>query len=640
MLSHRLVAIKLMRNASLHSEQEKARFFHEAEVLQRLKHPNILPLVDVGIYDDSPYLITEYAPHGSLRNRLNQQPDRQPPIEDALSILSQIGQALHYAHKQEIMHRDLKPENILLAVNDEAMLADFGLAMILQTMNTTMKNLGVEGTPAYMAPEQFKGEVSKKSDQYALGCIAYELFTGQKPFPANSIHELMYKHFNEDPIPLCQLNPSLPRNIEQAVLKALSKRSNERFTDIWTFITALGINKTEYHAKNASDNITNNNSAAQSNLYSSPTKSLPLKFMVAYHQQFYENHPDEREKFVQFHDLNICSTKDFISTLDSYCRKSRIIEIVMLRKISSLKSFINWDQKIDTIQTRAGCTSTEQIRRLILTARKQISRERRAGQILLRDTGVLADAEVSKGQKSASFLQSRLDCQTTYSSCGSCPNCMIYGSVPIRSSRISAVWCSRVRCQEGFSIRSIEQLMPEISSNVIPTLDTPDDDKLSKTVVNGKDLHLQVFVPTVETLEDVTGLELIYVLGNILKITKYDDEKDQANIVHNHILGIYFLGNLGLYHNLTLTERYYDFITTIIGGQAPSPLNARDLLSIWPEVEKITSAYYPKQPGRIKDLSKLLARLQALYEDKAMLYSILKRLNKEEMFKFERRVKL
>jgi serine/threonine protein phosphatase PrpC len=233
-----VVAIKLL-HAHLASQQERDRFFQEARLLKKLKHPYILPIIDAGINQSFPYIVAEYAPNGSLRDRLQHQYARPLLLEEALIILSQIGQALHYAHQQNIVHRDLKPENILFNIKSEALLADFGIATVLAT--TSIKQTAIMGTPSYMAPEQFRGIVSKESDQYALGCIAYELFTGSKPFNAPDFFALGFKHLTEYPIAPTQLNPRLPKYIEHAIFKAIMKERTERYSDCSSFISALTV---------------------------------------------------------------------------------------------------------------------------------------------------------------------------------------------------------------------------------------------------------------------------------------------------------------------------------------------------------------------------------------------------------------
>jgi serine/threonine protein kinase len=236
-LPNRLVAIKVMNATPLHSFEEQERFCREAQFLDWLKHPHILPVIDVGVCEDYSYLVTEYASHGSLKELLDQQPHRLLSEEKALRILSQIGQALQHAHQNGVVHRDLKPANMLFNAEGDALLADFGIAMLLSTACT--EHGEVAGTPAYMALEQFQQIVSQKSDQYAFGCIAYELLTGQQPFSATNLYAMALKHMYEQPLPLTYHNPRISQHINQAILKAMAKERSNRHTDIATFLAAL-----------------------------------------------------------------------------------------------------------------------------------------------------------------------------------------------------------------------------------------------------------------------------------------------------------------------------------------------------------------------------------------------------------------
>jgi len=233
------VAIKLL-HAHLKSPREREQFIQEAQLLNKLHHPYILPIIDagIGVQDGLPYIIMELASRGSLQDRLDQLRGRPMPLEEALTILTQIGQALQYAHLQNIVHRDLKPENILFNAKGEALLADFGIAAVLATAHT--KDMGRGGTPAYMAPEQFEGKVSVKSDQYALGCIAYELVTGKKPFDVENVglEAVWFQHAKVQPAAPSQLNPRVPTSVEQAILKAMAKDRTTRYSDVSVFITA------------------------------------------------------------------------------------------------------------------------------------------------------------------------------------------------------------------------------------------------------------------------------------------------------------------------------------------------------------------------------------------------------------------
>lgn len=234
----RTAAIKLLHTAHLESQVSRGKFLQEARLLDWLSHPHILPIYEFGTEGDLPYLVMEYAPGGSLRDLLRQRALQPFSLQEAISILSQIGDALYYAHQKGIIHRDLKPENILFRRRDHVLLADFGIA-IVQTATTLEQLADASGTPAYMAPEQFRGEVSRRSDQYSFACIAYELITGHKPFTAPGTLSMALKHLQERPVPPTQLNANLPPQIDAIILKGLEKRRVNRYPDIQTFIEAL-----------------------------------------------------------------------------------------------------------------------------------------------------------------------------------------------------------------------------------------------------------------------------------------------------------------------------------------------------------------------------------------------------------------
>ena len=237
----RTVAIKFLHPHHLHSQHELEQFFAEAEFLEQLRHPCILPIYDAGIAHNNPYIITDFAPVGSLRDKLSDLSPDKVSFREALLILSQIGEGLEYTHQRGIVHRDLKPGNILFNKNNDAMLADFGIAVLMHSV-TGESRTSLVGTLAYMAPEQFYGRVSRYSDQYALGCIAYELFTGRPPFKASNFASLKDQHVHHAPIPPTRRNPATPSYIEQAILTALEKDPQRRHADINTFISALHTN--------------------------------------------------------------------------------------------------------------------------------------------------------------------------------------------------------------------------------------------------------------------------------------------------------------------------------------------------------------------------------------------------------------
>jgi serine/threonine protein kinase len=234
----RAVAIKFLHENRLHLQSEWDQFFLEAEFLEQLRHPHILTIYDFGTDGTYPYIISEYAAGGSLCDMLQRRHHDSVPLEEAITILEQIGDALYHAHRQGIVHRDLKPGNILFNKSHDALLADFGIAIMMKSP-AKERRVSLVGTPTYMAPEQFHGIASPYSDQYALGCIAYELLTGRPPFVAPDAVSFGYQHRYNTPMPPTLWNSQIPSYVEQAILTALEKNPRNRHTGIASFISAL-----------------------------------------------------------------------------------------------------------------------------------------------------------------------------------------------------------------------------------------------------------------------------------------------------------------------------------------------------------------------------------------------------------------
>lgn len=238
----RRVAIKSF-NGNAESEEECQKFLQEAHLLERLEHKCIVRLEDVGVKKSNllrnvPYLVMEFAPNGSLRDMLEKR--RQPfRFEEALPILVRIGEALQYAHKKDVLHRDVKPENILFDKDGQALLADFGIAVVLSSSST--KHGNYSGTVTYMAPEQFRGDSHRHSDQYALACVAYEMLTGKPPFVRETKDAFMHAHLHDRPNSLQKTCPDIPPYIDQAILKALRKEHKHRYHDVKDFLHALQV---------------------------------------------------------------------------------------------------------------------------------------------------------------------------------------------------------------------------------------------------------------------------------------------------------------------------------------------------------------------------------------------------------------
>ena len=232
------VAIKRFYAIHLASRQDQDSFLREASLLKQFDHPYILLLLSADVIKGTPYVVNEYAPNGSLRDRLQRQAPEPMDQDEALTILSQIGQALHYAHQRNRVHGNLKPQNILFNEKGDALLADFKFASLSSPISDAVVTSST--THAYMSPEQIDGIISKENDQYSLGCIAYEMFTGRKPFTTPSFKKPGIYYKTRTLIAPRKLNPALPERIEQAILKAMAKEPSQRYGSVMEFIKALG----------------------------------------------------------------------------------------------------------------------------------------------------------------------------------------------------------------------------------------------------------------------------------------------------------------------------------------------------------------------------------------------------------------
>jgi eukaryotic-like serine/threonine-protein kinase len=235
------VAIKIIRWGAFPLEQLERilkRFEREAKALARLSHANIVKVHDFGEFEGAPFLVMEYLPGGTLKEKMG----KPIPWQAAADLLIPVASALDYAHQRGILHRDVKPSNILLTETGEPMLTDFGIAKILDIEEThTLTGTGVGiGTPEYMAPEQGIGEgVDARADIYSLGIIFYELITGRKPYTADTPMAVVIKQINE-PLPSPrQFTSDLPDGVEKVLLKAVAKSPENRYPVMGAFAAAL-----------------------------------------------------------------------------------------------------------------------------------------------------------------------------------------------------------------------------------------------------------------------------------------------------------------------------------------------------------------------------------------------------------------
>jgi serine/threonine protein kinase/Flp pilus assembly protein TadD len=225
------VAIKVL-NAELAESLGRQRFVREIRMAAKLNHPHILPLYDSGESDGFLYFVMPVMQGQTLRDRLTAE--RTLPLDDALRIATEVADALDYAHRQDVVHRDIKPENILLH-EGHAVVADFGIGKAIVAAaaeSSTFTQIGVTvGTPAYMSPEQATGdELDGRSDLFALGCVLYEMLTGEVAFAGASAQATIARRFIYTPPPVTAKRTDVSDEVAQLVTRLLEKAPDDRFT--------------------------------------------------------------------------------------------------------------------------------------------------------------------------------------------------------------------------------------------------------------------------------------------------------------------------------------------------------------------------------------------------------------------------
>ena len=229
------VAIKVLQT-NVASKDAREGFLKEAQTIARLIHPNIVRITDFGVEKKIPFLVMDYAPNGTLRQRYPS--GTRLPLMTIVPYVRQIADAVQYAHEEKVIHRDIKPENMLVGRRDEVLLSDFGIALVAQSSryHSTQE---IVGTVAYMAPEQIQGQPLPASDQYSLAVVVYEWLCGTLPF-SGSFKELGTQHLFASPPPLQEKVVTISPEVERVVMKALAKDPKQRFASIEAFANALG----------------------------------------------------------------------------------------------------------------------------------------------------------------------------------------------------------------------------------------------------------------------------------------------------------------------------------------------------------------------------------------------------------------
>jgi serine/threonine protein kinase len=224
----RRVALKALHKQHIGSKEIVHRFLKEAKAIGRLSHPGIVKVYDVGQDHGTIFIIMEYLEGQPLNETIRAQ---KLDLTSIVDIGKQVAAALDYAHQNGIVHRDIKPSNLILTKGNRVKLADFGIAHVKDASLAYKTGLGdILGTPTYMSPEQIAGKgVDGRSDLYSLGVVLYELLTGRRPFMGKNFTAIYNAITDHKPAPPVKVNPDLPPDLSELILKAMAKNPNRRF---------------------------------------------------------------------------------------------------------------------------------------------------------------------------------------------------------------------------------------------------------------------------------------------------------------------------------------------------------------------------------------------------------------------------
>ncbi|UCE25651.1 MAG: protein kinase, partial [Candidatus Zixiibacteriota bacterium] len=233
---NRNVALKFLAPALCQDSECRQRFTHEAQAAAKLNHPNIVTVYEVSEFQGRPFFAMEFVEGQSLKDYLAND---QISLEEFTRLISQICEGLNAAHEAGVVHRDIKPSNILIDAQGRARIVDFGLAMV-RGIDSVTRTGSTAGTPAYMSPEQVRGErVGAVSDLFSLGVVMYQMLTGSLPFAGEYEAALIYSIANDDPAPVSKLRSDIPPGLESVVTKLLEKDTQNRYQSARDVIQAL-----------------------------------------------------------------------------------------------------------------------------------------------------------------------------------------------------------------------------------------------------------------------------------------------------------------------------------------------------------------------------------------------------------------
>jgi eukaryotic-like serine/threonine-protein kinase len=236
-LLERTVALKILHEQFTRDDVYVERFRREARAVAQLAHPNIVTVIDRGEQDGRQFIVFEYVDGMNLKELLDQEGPLEP--REAIELALQVARGLAFAHENGLVHRDVKPQNVLIDADGRAKVTDFGIAHALDVDGMTITGT-IMGSSNYIAPEQARGEpVDEQSDIYSLGCVLYELLTGEVPFDGDNFVAVAMRHVN-DPVPTVgEVRPDVPPHLDWTVERAMAKGNDDRFASMVEFAAEL-----------------------------------------------------------------------------------------------------------------------------------------------------------------------------------------------------------------------------------------------------------------------------------------------------------------------------------------------------------------------------------------------------------------
>jgi CRISPR-associated protein Csc2 len=306
-------------------------------------------------------------------------------------------------------------------------------------------------------------------------------------------------------------------------------------------------------------------------------------------------------------------------------KEGRYTQIIVLRETKSHTIFTTEGQSLHVERTPAGIENFTPIERVIMYKRKQIAPERRTGKALLRQFDLCPSQDIK--DRNGKVIVPKGECQIIGQACGICPDCIIYGFV-ITSSGRAGSQRARVLTDSGFVVRGLPQVTRNIKLNAIT--ETTSGGIAAGAYSHRENLMPEVFLPTVETLVDVTKEEFVYVIGNILRTTRYGAESGHEGFVRNHIVGAYF-SDVEVFSNLEMSQLFYDILNT--NGSIPDTLSLQDFTG---NFAPMANECIKKAVGRItmmtnEELSELIHDISVIYSDQQYLAEFLRGLNEMSM---------